>query len=375
MLSIVAAFFVGCNGGGGGKSESPKTPSVTAVPMPDQPAKPAGPAPAFSLATSEYPSWSTFMVAEKAGLINGKKGKLGPLEEKYNVDIVLEVKDYDPCLAMYGNGAADAVCMTNQDALNPSLGRPTTVIGPTSTSVGADKVIAVGYTTLADMKGVKTYGLDKSVSRYSHYREIKSAGLNPADYPFENLDPAAAATALQSGTGDIKSICVWNPFALQTLRTNPNSKTIVDSSSIPEEIIDCICIGNDSLKKEGGERFATCVCDVYYQVCNMLNNSDKTVADRALTALGEDFSKLPLDDMRIVVKETRFYDSPEKGIALFSSDKFKETMKTVVTTCQEIEILEKGKTPPTIGYNDDTQQLNFSTKYMEAVSSPKVAGK
>ena len=36
--------------------------------------------PVYSLAWSEYPSWSVFGVASEKGLINGEKGKLGTLE-------------------------------------------------------------------------------------------------------------------------------------------------------------------------------------------------------------------------------------------------------------------------------------------------------
>src|SRR5690606_32157082 len=45
--------------------------------------------PSFSLAWSEYPSWSVFGVAHEARLINGKKGEMGRLERKWNVDIEL----------------------------------------------------------------------------------------------------------------------------------------------------------------------------------------------------------------------------------------------------------------------------------------------
>jgi hypothetical protein len=324
-----------------------------------------GPMPVFSVASSEYPSWSTLMVAVKLGLINGNQGGVpGSLETKWNVDLVLEVKDYDPCLALFANGAVDAVCMTNIDALNPALGRPCTAICPTSTSVGADKVIAVGYTKIEELKGKKVYGLKKSVSEYSYVRELENRGLNPAEYPFENLDPAAAATAIQSGTGEVQAICVWNPFALQTLRTNTNSVTICDTSEIPEEIIDMMVVGNDSLKKEGGNSFAALLCETYYEVCYRLNDANSEKADATLTALGEDFSNLPLDDMRIIVKETQFYGTPEKGIILFTNESFRTKMETVVATCQKIEILEKDKAP-TVGYNEPEKQLNFSTMFME----------
>ncbi|MFM8401729.1 MAG: hypothetical protein ACKOAH_28215, partial [Pirellula sp.] len=54
-------------------------------------AKPA----TFSLAWSEYPSWSIFGVADEVGLINGKEGEMGSIEKKYNVDIKLILASYD----------------------------------------------------------------------------------------------------------------------------------------------------------------------------------------------------------------------------------------------------------------------------------------
>ena len=92
---------------------------------------------------------------------------------------------------------------------------------------------------------------------------------------------------------------------------------------------------------------------------------DPAKADATLTALGEDFSKLPLEDMRIVVQETKFYGTAEQGVRLFQSPSFKDIMSSaVVPTCQKIEILRDKV--PTVGYNETDKQLNFSTKYMEA---------
>lgn len=89
-LAAVAlcAAVIGCNRGG----DQPKVSDNTAEKLP-----------VFSLATSEYPSWSTFVVAAKAGLINPKEGgEPGSLEKKWGVDIVLHVKDYDPCVRLVG---------------------------------------------------------------------------------------------------------------------------------------------------------------------------------------------------------------------------------------------------------------------------------
>lgn len=327
--------------------------------------------PTFSLAVSEYVSWSTFMVARKAGLIGKDGGEPGLLEKKWGVRIKLEVKDYDPCLTMFGSGTVDAVAMTNIDALNPALGRPCTVVMPTSTSVGGDKVIGVGINSIEDLKGQKTYGLAKSVSEFVFVRGLEKKGLDPKDYPFANLEPAAAATALQSGSKEVKSICVWNPFALQTLRTNKNAKAIFDSSIIPEEVIDMVVIGNDSLKKEGGEKFAYLLCDIFYSVCAKMD--DPKSSDATYKALGEDFSNLPVEDMKLCCKDTRFYSTPQAGIKLITSYKFiDETMPLVVKTCQKIGVLEKDKSPSIgVSSGDPDKQLNFTTKFMQKLADNK----
>lgn len=272
-------------------------------------------------------------------------------------------------LTMYGGGTVDACCMTNMDALNPSLTRGTTAIIPTSTSAGGDKVIAVGIDDIKSLKGQKVYGLAKSVSEYTYVRCLEVKELNPKEFPFVNLEPSAAATALQTGSNDVKAICVWNPFALQTLRTQNNAKVICDSSLIPEEIIDMVVVANDSLKKEKGEEFACCVCEIFYEVNKKM--ADPKTADVTYKALGAEFSNLGVEDMKVCCKDTRFYSTSDTGTTLFTSAKFqKTTMPQVVKTCQQIGVLEGGKSPK-IGFGDPNAQLNFETKYMTRAATGK----
>ena len=90
--------------------------------------------PTFTLAWSEYPSWSVFGVAHEQKLINGERGELGSIETRWGVDIVLKEVDYDTCITMYSSSTCDAVCITNMDILSPSLGRESVAVLPTSTS-------------------------------------------------------------------------------------------------------------------------------------------------------------------------------------------------------------------------------------------------
>lgn len=324
--------------------------------------------PAFSLSVSEYPSWSTYMTAGKVGLINPEQGgKHGELEAKYGVDVVLNVVDYDKCIELFGSGASDAVCITNMDVLPIAVSRKSTAICPTSTSVGADQCIVNGVNDIDDLKNHQIHLLTKSVSEYTVFRCLEKQGKNFRDYKVKHYAPEAAATALESNSPDVKAICVWNPFALNVTKKNKDAKILFSTDTIPEEVVDMVVVANEVLQKDRGKEFAKCLCDVFYRVNQRLENSD--TADETLQMLGEDFSDLPVDDMRLVVKETRFYKTPEAGTALFASDKFKDTMKTVIRVCQEIEVLGKEADSLAIGYNtasSDEYNLTFDPQYMSA---------
>ena len=96
-------------------------------------------------------------MADANGIINGKKGELGPVEKKWGVDIELKEAEYDPCLSMYGAGQCDAVCITNMDILSPAVGRPGVMVLPTSTSFGADACLVTDdIKSVEDLKGKKS---------------------------------------------------------------------------------------------------------------------------------------------------------------------------------------------------------------------------
>ena len=199
--------------------------------------------PSFSLAWSEYPSWSAFGVADEYKIIDGDKGKLGPVEKKWNVDIELKQADYEPCLVMYGAGQCDAVCITNMDVLNPSLSVPSVAILPTSTSYGADAcIVGPDITDVKQLKGKKVYGLAQTVSEYCFVRNLQKLGENPDDYEFANMDPGAAAVAMQQKQDGFDAIVVWNPFVLETLHRRKDTRVLFDSTAIPGEIVDMVVI-------------------------------------------------------------------------------------------------------------------------------------
>ena len=311
---------------------------------------PAAP-PSFSLAWSEYPSWSVFGVAHEVKLIDGAEGKQGPIEKKWNVDIVLKEAEYDPCLTMYGAGQCDAVCITTLDALNPSLSRPSVVILPTSTSFGADALIVPkAITDIKQLRGQKIHGLAKSVSEYCFDRNLELLGEKPADYKFSNMDPGAAAVAFQQRQPEIEAIIVWNPFVLETLHKRSDAHVLFDSTKIPNEIIDSVVVAQSSLDKPGGKDFACAVIETYYAVNKRI--ADPTTRDDTLVALGEKFSHLDLAAMKKVVLQTKFYSTPKAALDLLTGAQIKSLTAKVTDFCVKQEITPSA---PKVGYGTQAQ--------------------
>jgi NitT/TauT family transport system substrate-binding protein len=270
-------------------------------------------------------------------------------------------------MTMYGSGSADAVCITNMDALNPALARPSVAILPTSTSVGGDALIVVGIPDVKALRGQKVYGLSKSVSEYAFVRNLEKLGEKPSDHVFTNMDPGAAAQAMQTRQAGYNAIMVWNPFVLQTLKLRPDAKVLFDSSTIPGEIIDMIVMSKASLDKSGGKDFAAALTETFYEINKRL--ADPATADKTLVALGAKFSSLDLEAMKKVVTQTRFYKTPEEGLALFNGADMPKTMDTVVDFCVKNAIVPKkpvilfrGASAPAVAAPD----LVFDPSFMEA---------
>ena len=331
------------------------------------PARAADP-PQFTLVWSEYPSWSALGVASNAdvGFVNGKAGKQGEIERKYNIDLVFRLVDYDTCITLYGSNQTDLVCITNMDILKTSLSRASVAILATSKSHGADGLItSKGITTLEQLRGKPIHGLSKSVSEYMFNRNVKLQGGNPDDYTFTNMDPAAAATALQQRQDGIGAIVVWNPYLLQTLNSRKDLHVLCDSTTIPGEIIDIVVMGEDSLNRDGGKRAAAAVAEVFYRMSKRLN--DPSTRNDTLVALGEKFANLTVAQMRQVTRQTQFYGTPNEGIELFTGSDLPAVMGKITDFCAETEMLPSGKRPK-ITYGTERGDLRFDPSFMKAAS-------
>jgi NitT/TauT family transport system substrate-binding protein len=350
LCTAALAFGLGCKPKDNGTSDSGNGTAAT------------GSTPTFSLAWSEYPSWSVFGVADELELINKAAGELGELEKKYGVDIELKEADYASCLTMFGAGDCDAVCITNMDALIASPTRDGVAVLPTSTSKGADACLVTEQ--IADIEALKqhpVYGLEDSVSQYCFARCLEEAGFDEADFQFTNQDPALAATNMQQRNESHQAIMVWNPFVLQTLKDRSDVRVLFDSSQIPGEIVDMVVIGRDSLEKPGADKFLKAVNEAFYTVVKEMESPER--GDDILVALGKKFSNLGLEEMKQVVQQTVFYKTPQDAKDLLNSPEFQETMNNVMKFCVDRGLVEN----PTIGFDSDAVEvkLRFDASYID----------
>jgi ABC-type nitrate/sulfonate/bicarbonate transport system substrate-binding protein len=328
--------------------------------------------PTFTLAWSEYPSWSVFGVAAEKQLIDGAKGKIGRLEERWGVDIELKLLEYDKCINAYTDKTCDAVCITNMDTLNPAVTRKSVAIMPTSTSVGADALIVNKDLDLDKLVAdkIKVRGLAESVSDYAFYRLLEKHGKDKSKYVFDNMDPGEAARQMQAKNKDVQAIMVWNPFVLQTLRSRGDEvKQVFSSEEIPEEIIDMVVVGDDVLTKEKGKEFACCVIQTFYEFNKMLNTDNKEERKKLLVDLGDKFSSLNAEDMEICCTKTRFYSTPDKALGLFKGEQFPKTMDMIVKDYLDRKVLKSSA--PKLGYGSADQapeaQFRFDPTFIEKV--------
>jgi len=324
MGLIVAAFALGITGCDDKKRTeiAPANTAPIAVPVaPETPTPDTGITdctyPSFSLAYSEYASWSTFAVAEMQQLVGAEKGKCGPIERKHGVDLELQFMAYGPSIGAYAGGSADGVTITHLDMLTAGRQDASVVVFATSTSWGGDRTIVPNGVTVDTLAGKPCRGLESTVSQYVFEETLLKLGKNPKRYPYQNMEPDAAAAALKARDAQIGCIAVWEPFALDAITSRGDVHVIADSRLIPAEILDTIVVGQAALDRPKGDAFVAALLDTYYAVVRELD--DPATSDAAHRRLGKKVTDLDAAAMRDVLTRSVLYRKPEWVVELFAN--------------------------------------------------------
>ncbi len=289
----------------------------------------------FKVCWSIYVGWMPWGHIQESGIMKKWADKYG-----IAVDIV-QINDYVESINQYTAGEFDGCSMTNMDALSiPSAGGVDTtalIIGDFSN--GNDGVILKGKNALADIKGQKVNLVELSVSHYLLARALDSVGLKESDITVVNTSDADMVAAY--GTDDVTSVVTWNPL-LSEIDGIDGANKVVDSSSIPGEIIDIMMVNTETLKDN--PNFGKALTGAWYEMMGVMSKDDeagKAAKTTMATASGTDLAGF---DAQLATTEM-FYD-PAAAVTFTNEDKLVDTMKFVAQFLFDHGILGEGATGP-----------------------------
>lgn len=351
VVLMVALMFVGV----GCKKDEVKNSQGKAVP-------------AFVVSYNIYPSSCTLPVAVDLGLLSDDPAKMGTMEKKWDVKVNLKRGSYDNLLAMLGNKAADATIVTYNDVFAVATGRDVVCVFPVSESKNADGIVVTeDIKTVDDLKGVPTKGFEKSVSQYVFERNLELLGKKIADFPYSNMDGDEAAKAMVTGDVGVKSAACFNPALMNVIKNRKGAKLLFGSATMPKEIIDVMVVGKDVLAKDGGDRLACCLIDVWLEVNKRM--ADPAQRDKIVEGLGLKYSDLAKGDMKVLMEQTPFFGTADAGIGLFNDPNWQGVIvPRVMAFNLSHGVVDKS---PTYGFDNDNVQVNFTTKYIKMVVAKK----
>jgi len=205
--------------------------------------------PSYAAAKKEFNvCWTIYAGWMPWGTISSEK-IIDKWADKYGIKInVVQLNDYIESINQYTAGQFDGCTMTNMDALTiPAAGGvDTTALILGSYSEGNDGVVLKGEgKKLADLKGMKIYLPELSVSHYLLVRGLEKAGLQERDVTVVNTSDADIVSAF--ATDDVQAAVAWNP-QLSTIKATPKTTEVFSSTAVPGELIDMMVVNTETLK-------------------------------------------------------------------------------------------------------------------------------
>ncbi len=190
----------------------------------------------LKVAYSDWPGWTAFAIAAEKGWFKDA-----------GVDVELLWFEYGPSMEAYTAGKADAVMVTNGDALVTGAGGGKNVmIMLTDFSNGNDMIVArPGIASLKELKG-KKIGIEIGfVEHLLLLNGLKKLGLSDKDV--ELVPTPTNQTPQVLASGQVDAIGAWQPNSGEALKALPGSKPVYTSANEPGLIYDAVVVTPQSL--------------------------------------------------------------------------------------------------------------------------------
>ena len=279
--------------------------------------------PSFAAAKKEFNvCWTIYAGWMPWGTISSEK-IIDKWASKYGIKInVVQLNDYIESINQYTAGQFDGCTMTNMDALTiPAAGGvDTTALILGSYSEGNDGVVLKGEgKKLADLKGMKIYLPELSVSHYLLVRGLEKAGLQERDVTVVNTSDADIVSAF--ATDDVQAAVAWNP-QLSTIKATPNTTEVFSSTAVPGELIDMMVVNTETLKDNPA--LGKALTGAWYEMMGLMKAQDAKALNAMAAASGTD-----LAGYQAQLKTTHLFYTPADNLAFTTSGDLPKTMQRV----------------------------------------------
>ncbi len=292
--------------------------------------------PSFAAAKKEFNvCWTIYAGWMPWGTISSEK-IIDKWASKYGIKInVVQLNDYIESINQYTAGQFDGCTMTNMDALTiPAAGGvDTTALILGSYSEGNDGVVLKGEgKKLADLKGMKIYLPELSVSHYLLVRGLEKAGLQERDVTVVNTSDADIVSAF--ATDDVQAAVAWNP-QLSTIKATPKTSEVFSSTAVPGELIDMMVVNTETLKDNPA--LGKALTGAWYEMMGLMKAQDAKALNAMAAASGTD-----LAGYQAQLKTTHLFYTPTDNLAFAASGDLAKTMQRVAQFSFDKGLLGEG---------------------------------
>jgi NitT/TauT family transport system substrate-binding protein len=325
LLALALTFLGGCSKPREKPSTAETQPAAPAA-APSAAAVPAAPAPVpepsgtpLKILYSDWPGWIAWDIAIQKGWF-----------KEAGVAVDFKWLDYVKSMEAYAAGQADAVCVTNGDALVTGAGSnaPSVGIIINDYSNGNDMIVAKpGITSVAQLKGKKVGVEVGFVSHLLLMNALASANLTDKDIKIVNVPTDQTPQTLKSGNVD--AVVAWQPNSGQALKQVPGSTAIYTSANVPGIIYDMLVVNPKSLAERRADWLK--VTKVWDRVAKFVK--DEKNLEEAAKIMSARVDLKP-DEYKPIMKGTYIMDLAEGQKAFAKSDKLESiygSSKTVDT--------------------------------------------
>jgi NitT/TauT family transport system substrate-binding protein len=273
----------------------------------------------YKIAWSHYTGWEPWQLAADRGIL--KKWA-----DKYGINIELSPPiDYIESINLYTAGTYHGVVITNMDVLTiPSSGgvkSEAIIVGDFSN--GNDGVVSRKAKSVKDLLGSEIKLVQLTVSHYLLARALDMNKMSERNVTLTNTSDSDIAALFASDPN--ANVVTWNP-PLLSCKNIRGANLLFDSSQIPGEIIDMLCVRADSppeLKKA--------LVGAWYETMALMNSRSQE-GKKAIQHMAK-FSGGTEAEFRAQLRTTRMFYTPQEAVDFTMSPDLKKTMEYVRQFC------------------------------------------